>query len=209
MKKKVIIFDMDGVLFDTNEISQRNMQLRYPGLTEEMQREILCGNFHEEVAKITLPHIQETEEEKAARQLKFSKDKAESPLYPGIYDMLQKLHASGHVIVLNTSAYDRNTIPLMERQNIAQYFDFLATADVHTSKAEKFALIREKYGVSNDETVFVTDTLGDLREASIAGVPTIAVTYGVHDRSYFEREHHGVLTTVVDSVEELRKALDI
>jgi methionyl-tRNA formyltransferase len=35
--------------------------------------------------------------------------------------------------------------------------------------------IEEKYGVSKENMIFVTDALGDVRDASVAGVPTVAV----------------------------------
>ncbi len=54
----------------------------------------------------------------------------------------------------------------------------------------------------------MTDTLGDVREADIAGIPTIAVTYGAHNRSYFEREKHENLIAIVDTVKELEKTIN-
>ena len=68
---------------------------------------------------------------------------------------------------------------------------------------DKFNLIAEKYGVENKDMIFITDTLGDIREAEIAGVPTIAVTWGAHDISYFTREQHTNLVKIVDTPEEL------
>ena len=51
--------------------------------------------------------------------------------------------------------------------------------------------------------LFITDALGDLKDADIAGVPTIAVTWGVHNKSFFEKEKHINLIGIVDTVEEL------
>ena len=53
------------------------------------------------------------------------------------------------------------------------------------------------------DMLFVTDTLGDIREADIAGIPTVAVTWGAHDESYFNREPHENLLKIVSSVSEL------
>lgn len=203
MKKKIIIFDMDGVLFDSNTIATQSLLYQYPGLTEEMQKEILTGNFHEEVSKITIPKREETEEEKAARKLKYSKDKSEVPMYSGTKELLSYLHNEGYIIVLNTSALDRNCLPLLERANITHFFDFLATAELSRSKVEKFKMIENKYIVDQNDMLFVTDTLGDIREADMAGIPTVAVTWGAHDRSYFNREPHTNLIGIVDSIAEL------
>jgi phosphoglycolate phosphatase-like HAD superfamily hydrolase len=65
-------------------------------------------------------------------------------------------------------------------------------------------MIEKKYNLSNKDFLFITDTLGDIREADIANIPTVAVTWGQHDRSYFTREEHKNLIGIVDSFEQLK-----
>lgn len=64
MKNKVIIFDLDGVLFDSIAISEQYFFDVYPGSTKEMVRDLLSGNYHDEIQKITIPKKQETDTEK-------------------------------------------------------------------------------------------------------------------------------------------------
>ncbi len=194
---------MDGVLFDSEAIAMQSLLYQYPGLTKEAQKEILTGNFHEEMAKITIPRREETEEEKLNRQRKYSEDKSKVAMYDGAKELLTYLHSEGYTIVLNTSALDRNCLPLLKQAGITNLFDFLATADLSKSKVEKFKIIKNKYGTNENDMLFVTDTLGDIREADVAGVPTVAVTWGAHDRSYFDREPHTNLIGIVDSIGEL------
>ena len=54
---------MDGVLFDTTELSKKFVYDRYPRITDEIHMELLCGNFHEEIAKIAHLKKQEPEED--------------------------------------------------------------------------------------------------------------------------------------------------
>lgn len=82
-------------------------------------------------------------------------------------------------------------------------FDFIATAELTKNKTVKFKLIEEKYNVNSHNILFITDTLGDIKEADIAGIPTIAVTWGFHDKSFFEREKHSNLVIIVDTIKEL------
>lgn len=201
--KRIIIFDMDGVLFDSTDVSEKYIISQYSGMTKEMTKELLCGNFHEEIEKITIPKKKETEEEIKQRKLLFSKNKLEVPMYKGAKELLEKLHKAGHILVLNTSAHNRNSLPLLECAGITSLFDFLATAEISKSKAEKFKIISEKYNTIASDLLFVTDTLGDIREADIAGVPTIAVTWGAHNESYFNRELHENLLGIVKSFAEL------
>ena len=205
--KKIFIFDFDGVLFDTSDVTGEAILEMYPGITPEMQQEVLCGNFHEEIEKLKHLKKLETDEEKAERKQRYAEKKAHALMYPGAQEFLRMLHSEGHTLVLNTSASDRNCVPLLERAKIKDLFDFLATKEVSKSKVEKFTLIREKYDVNAEDILFITDTLGDLREADSAGIPTIAVLWGAHDRSYFVREEHPNLIGIVDSFNELTELI--
>ena len=60
-------------------------------------------------------------------------------------------------------------------------------SDVHKIKLEKIRMIFEKHGINSDDCVFVTDTLGDLREAKNAGLNCLAVTYGFHSKGTLKK----------------------
>jgi phosphoglycolate phosphatase-like HAD superfamily hydrolase len=125
-------------------------------------------------------------------------------MFPGISDLLKELLHLGHLLVLNTNAYEYNCLPLLEYSGIKLMFDFVATADLSRNKTEKFKFIEDKHGLDKKDILFITDALGDIREADLAGIPTVAVTWGVHDRSYFTRESHNNLIGVVDTVDEIK-----
>lgn len=201
MKKKLIIFDLDGVLVDSTKLVSDYHTLLKPSITEKILNEMLCGNYHEEIGKHEAVYgvIEESREQEA----KFQLEKAQSPVFEGMTELLMDLYKCGYVLAINTSSYYHSCAPGLERAGILKYFDVIATADVSRSKVEKFKILEEKFKLPKEDIIFVTDTLGDVREADISGIPTIAVTYGAHDRTYFEREKHRNLKAVVDSVEEL------
>ena len=199
---------MDGVLFDTAEASQKTTLDLYPGMTKEMMKEVLCGNFHEELVKYSYLKKEETEEERNIRKKKYSELKSKMPLFGGVKEMLEKLHQDRFTIVLNTSAYDRNCLPLLENSQITHLVDFAATSDFSKSKVEKFKLIEQKFDSNEINTLFVTDTLGDVREADLAHVSTVAVTWGAHSRKFFGREEHQNLIKIVDTVDELENFIE-
>src|ERR1700722_10959464 len=123
--KKLLIFDFDGVLLNSVEIAAQDLADRYPKLTLDVGKKILEGNFHEELNNFKRLHGypnltgKEAEEHRSA----YLKKKLEAVLYPGIHELLEKLHAEGYTLVLNTSAWERNVLPLLEKYNLTHFFD--------------------------------------------------------------------------------------
>lgn len=204
MNKKVIIFDMDGVLFDTVELMQQSTLMRYPDLSADTLRNLNKGNFFEEIEKLAHLKKEETEEEKIYRREKYTKDKLNAPMYAGIKELLYGI-SKKYVLAVNTSASMGNSLPLFEKEEITSLFSFLGTKDVHASKVEKFKIIGEKFDQKPEDMLFITDTIGDIREAEIAGIPTIAVTWGIHNREYFEKETFKVMIAIIDTPEHLEE----
>ncbi len=201
---KLVIFDFDGVLCDSSTIAYDYIKEIYPTMTDEVMHKVLSGNFHEEMGKLTLPKREQTNEEKEARKRAYFTKKMSAPLFPGIRELLNNLHERDIKIALNTSAIRETSVPLLEQHGIDHLFDFIGTKEISPSKTEKFYLMQEHFSIPLEESIFVTDTLGDLKEAKVAQVPTIAVTYGAQSRDHFLSEQHENLIAVVDSVEELR-----
>ncbi len=194
---------MDGVLFDSVPFAKEFFLKGHPGMTSKMFKDMHTGNFYEGTNKYLHLRRPETEEEKEKRHIEYTEKKNLSPMFKGVKEFLKELHRTGFILVLNTNAYDRNCLPLLEKAKIKTLFDFWATAEVSESKIEKFRLIEEKYNVKKKDLLFITDTLGDVKEANIAGISTIAVTWGVHDRSFFEKEKYNNLIGIVDTIKEL------
>lgn len=199
---------MDGVLFDSIGIAREHFMEEHPSLTEAQYKEIHSGKYYEEASKYTHLKKPRTEEEKKAVRAAYETKKGQAPLFAGIKDLLIDLHKNEYSLVINTSAYEKSCFPLLEHSGIKKYFDFIATAELSKDKVEKFKIIKDRYEVERNEIVFITDALGDLRDSDTAGIPTIAVTWGIHDKTFFAREKHGNLIGVVDTIEELNFLLN-
>lgn len=195
---------MDGVLFDSIPFAEEFYLQSHPGMTSDMYKEIHAGNFHEEAHKYSHLKKEETEEERIKRHAFYAEKKKTTPMFEGVKELLEDLHDSLYILVINTNAFDRNCLPLMDSSNITNLFDCIYTAEVSKSKVEKFKIIENKYNVSKEEILFITDSLGDVREADMASIPTVAVTWGVHNKEFFEREKHSSLVAIVHTVDELK-----
>ncbi|MDE2172805.1 MAG: hypothetical protein KGJ33_02590, partial [Patescibacteria group bacterium] len=74
MKNKIIIFDLDGVLFDSTEHVIDFFLKWFPTLTRERVHEMWTGNFDEELSKFRIDNkpIDETDEQKHERNRLYS-----------------------------------------------------------------------------------------------------------------------------------------
>jgi phosphoglycolate phosphatase-like HAD superfamily hydrolase len=125
-------------------------------------------------------------------------------MYEGMFDLLEDLKTKGVSLSINTSASDANTFDLLKRLGIDTFFDHVVTRDFARSKVDKFREIAKRYETDLSDFLFITDSLGDVKESAELNIPTIIVSWGVHDRSYFENLSYEHVMGIVDTVEELR-----
>lgn len=195
---------MDGTIFDSEKVGFEHMCVVYPNINKSIYKELLKGNYFEGIKKHNLVRISETEEEQIKRRNDYAKLKSTCLPHPGMIDLLKELKDCGLILALNTSATDLTSGALLKANNLDKLFDFFGTKEVSQSKADKFQMIFEKFGLSSQEVLFVTDTVGDVLEAETVGVPTIGLTWGVHDENIFRERHFDNLTLVTSSIDELR-----
>ncbi len=208
MKNKLIVFDLDGVLFDSIELMHEYTAARFEHIPRQAIMELHTGDVDfSDIKSEKWIKKPETPEGIEARLQEYRDKKLSILMYPMMKELLHRL-GEGATLVVNTSAATEASLPLLERERIDDLFSLVATRDLHASKAEKFKLIGETFKTEPHEMLFITDSLGDVREAKHLNVPTIAVTWGVHDRSFFEREPHPHLVAIVDTVDELGKMID-
>jgi len=208
--KKIVIFDMDGVLVDTIEDAYKNVLRSHPNMTRSEYGQLHAHNYHEAIAKYreVNPSLQVSPEEHAIRSAAYALQKSQASLFAGMKELLGKLHNENYIVILNTSAFERNSLPLLERTGIIQFFDMLGTAEISKSKIDKFKIILEKYQVNHNDILFVTDAIGDIREAGVVNIPTVAVTWGVHTREDFIQESYEHLVGIVDTPKELEDCIE-
>lgn len=184
--KKLVIFDYDGVICDSFEAGVVIGKDLDPLFSAEIYRRLFDGNavhtFANSMNEADLRNWIDTH----------SRIYHTQPLFPGItetLDALSKLH--------NLSIVSSNLNPLIDKhsleQNIRHHFSDIMGSDIAVSKIEKIQMLMDKYEVAPSECIFITDTLGDVREANECGIDIIAVLWGFHDRETLNRgtvAHH-------------------
>lgn len=123
-----------------------------------------------------------------------------APPVPGIPEMLKEFSETMRLVVV-TSSVTSPTEEYLRTYDLYEYFDDVYGADVHVSKHEKVKMVFEEFDTSAKDCLFITDTLGDMREAAMADVPSIGVTWGFQETPTLLK---GNPIGIADNVEELK-----
>jgi len=192
--KKLLIFDFDGVLEDTFDWNYEVARKRYDNLDKEDYRTWFDGNIYEHpvVKKAGPMNVIEYFEE-------YKKGFENRIISPEFKDVLFALRPKYHLVII--SSIDDDIInPYLERSKIDNVFEEVWGIRRKTSKVEKFKDFITLYNVTKEECFFVTDTLGDIKEANQVGIESIGVTWGYQNR---ERLEKGDPVKIVDTLKEL------
>ena len=128
-----------------------------------------------------------------------------SPLYPGIRDLLGRLHAEDETLLgVATGKSRRGRDHVIATHDLGGYFMTLQNADTHPSKPHPSMALEALRDAGLETGVMVGDTTFDMEMGRAAGMTTVAVTWGYHDAEQ--------LTPVADHVvvdtAELARVID-
>jgi HAD superfamily hydrolase (TIGR01509 family) len=177
---KAVIFDCDGVMFDSrrSNIHFYNHLLDHFGLPP--MREDQIDFIHMATAVESISHIfRGTPYESEAQAYRFQMDYTpfidDLAMEPGLKELLELLkHAFRLAVATNRS----NTIQtVLHRHGLEDYFDLVVSSlDVTHPKPHPEPLLKvlECFKLNSEEALYVGDSIIDLQTAQAAGVPFIA-----------------------------------
>jgi phosphoglycolate phosphatase-like HAD superfamily hydrolase len=200
--QKFVLFDFDGVIADSFALSYDVARIIHPetDLTPDGYRGWFEGNVYESIQKSVPggPRNDAYFVEYASRM------EGEVTLVPNMEKIIRTL-ATSYTLIIISSTVSAHIRSFLDKHALADSFSDVMGSDVHFSKVEKMRMVFEKYKTSPEECVFVTDTLGDIREAKKHEVGAIGVSWGWHKHETLEK---GVPFRIVDTPAELPDAVD-
>ena len=199
--RNIILFDFDGVVADSFGLAYSVNRSIFPDLEEGEYRQAFEGNIND-WAKEKMQGRHRTDVDFASTYAE--RADAEISLVSGMKEVLADLSRRYTLIVVSSSTSTFINI-FNEKHGLVAFFTEILGNDVHKSKIEKISMVKAKYHASPDRYVFVTDTLGDVREADHHGIGVIGVSWGFNDHATLHKD--GALT-IVDAPAELPKAID-
>lgn len=183
--KKTILFDLDGTLTDSGEgiINCAALGLRHFGLPvpdRDAMRVFVGPPLHQTFVEFGVPEDRADEAVEVFRSRYTTVGKFENTPYPGIEAMLQTLKTHGHTLLVATSKPENTAIEILEKFDLAKYFDRICGATMDRSricKEDVIAYLLESYDRSST-FIMVGDTHYDVVGAAHHGIPTIGVAWG-------------------------------
>jgi phosphoglycolate phosphatase len=179
---KAIVFDYDGVIVDTLDITVAiHQEFRDATMTVDRFRDLMDGNIYQTLKEIISEEDMEAQIDLFFRE--YHQRVAGIEVIPGM-DAL--IHVVGerkipqHIV---SSSSERTIVEQLKRHHLAPFFYDILGTETDRSKVTKFKQILTEYTFAPEDLLFVTDTTGDVREAHELNIPTVAVTWGYHEEA--------------------------
>lgn len=194
---KAIAFDFGGVFVDTYEYHYQIYAQKYKHLSREKHRWLFEANVLERRNELSI------NDEDLDVSTEMQKYLMQQHIDSKIVDVLKGLKKKYFLFIV-TARRDNFLKEFLLKEGVIDLFTDLLGSSTQIKKEIKFTILLKNYNLKAGEIVFVTDTLGDILEAHKAGICTIAVDFGFHERARLER---GKPFAIISSFDELEPTI--
>jgi phosphoglycolate phosphatase len=208
---KLVVFDCDGTLVDSQHMIVAAMERAFAGfaMPPPSRAEILSvvGLSLDQAVRRLVPPAIDADIAALAEAYKSAfgdlrRDKAhQEPLYPGVREALRALaNEPGVLLGVATGKSRRGLAAVLEREGLTDLFITLQTADTHPSKPHPAMLLAAMAEADAEphRTLMIGDTTYDIAMARDANARAIGVAWGYHPAS--ELEAAGAHRVLADSL---------
>ncbi|MGM0241080.1 HAD family hydrolase [Enterococcus sp. AZ103] len=189
---KTILFDVDGTLIDTAYVMTHSLQKT---LLEEMQLSVEIDDLNYVLGIPGRAALEEfTADEAELEKLLKAWNKnvllyAEHvSVYPEIEEILKKLKAAGIKMGVVTSKTSNEMKTEFDIFNLNHYFDVFITAsdtENHKPHPEPIQKAIDLLSVEKGETIYIGDSLYDMKSAKACGIKFAVANWGALDLAMF------------------------
>jgi HAD superfamily hydrolase (TIGR01509 family) len=184
---KAVIFDMDGVIVDSEPLSVASEKATLdtygikidPEDWSTFKGKTSLSIFNSIIDKYGVKDLtaQEMRQEKMAHYARLFEDMIS--VYPEFADLIEYLRPK-YTIILTTSSGSDVQKKIFDRFDLHEYFDHIITGDMVSNgkpHPEPYLLTLSKAGLHADDCIVIEDSDNGVTSAKGAGIRTIAVTH--------------------------------
>ena len=189
-KYRLLVFDWDGTLMDSAAHITQCMQAAARDLeTDEpstAQVHAIIGLGMDQATRALFPGCDDVFVKAFRdryREHFFATAAASSDFFAGAKEAIAKLHEAGYLLAVATGKSRRGLDAVFNGTGIGRFFHTSRCADETESKPDPLMLnqILQELDIAAEQALMIGDTVFDLEMARSAGVPSLGVSYGVHD----------------------------
>ncbi|MCX5847687.1 MAG: HAD family hydrolase [Deltaproteobacteria bacterium] len=186
--QKLFLFDFDGVLVDSLDVYERRVKLCLEKIGTPIVQsrddflELFEDNFYEGIVKkgIDLAAFMN-----ASKSIPTKDDYDQMVLFTPLFPVLAELKKDNILAVISSNV-SRVIHVILSKYGFNGCFKKILGADFGYSKEEKILHAMNLFRKEKDRTYYVGDTIGDIKEARMAGVKAVAITWGWHSKEKLE-----------------------
>ena len=215
-KKRAVIFDMDGVIIDSEQLIMRLMiELGVARGLDRSKLELATRHslgvnrvVEKKMYEELFPGIDYDELHGSMGKLYWEHLYAgKLPLKPGVFELLEWLKSHDYLIALATSTKEETARKELELLGVLKYFDTLTCGDMlKKSKPEPdiYLMACDSLGIEPAGSFAVEDSFNGVRSASSAGLFTIMVPDLIQPTEEIRDLTCAVLPSLHDVIEYLK-----
>ncbi len=214
-KPKLALLDWDGTFCDSREsIYEINLVMaKHYGKVMPSYKKWLSAS-HPGV-EVCMRSIGVTEDRESVNaffnqllvELRDKEDVLQNPLYEGTRELLCRFAELGIPAIVISRHLHNHLVLDIEAHGLSHFFQRVIgePKGVDLVKEAEIRKLCEEFGIAQDQTFYLGDTVHDILAANKAGVIAAAITHGYDPRSRLEKESKPDL--IVDSLAEFQALL--
>ena len=203
--EKLFLFDFDGVIVDSLDVYERRVKLCLKKIGQPVVRsradflELFEDNFYEAVIRKGIDLV---EFMNASKSIPTHDDYDQMTPFTQLFPVLEELKKNNTLVVISSNI-SRVINAILSRHQFNGCFREVLGADFGYSKTEKILHAIDVFRMEKDSTYYIGDTSGDIKEARLAGIKTVAVTWGWHSREMLEKVNPDYLIDAPEALLEI------
>lgn len=191
----LIMFDMDGTLIDTHGLIAEHMASAFLGAGRSAPTPAAVRQIIGLSLPVAIGQLARTEDSAAIDRVvesykihyrvSLERESGREPLFPGAREALDRLRPGpGNLLGIATGKGLAGVSRILRQHGLDGHFVTLQTPDHNPSKPHPGMLLRamSETGTAPHQVVMIGDTVFDIELAKAAGVMSIGVGWGYHER---------------------------